>query len=162
MFKFTSILFLVVALATPCWAQTDTANKTTDGKASAEKKVDEAKRADIVKMLKLTGADKNAMQMIEQMISMQKNANPAVPADFWDKFVKEVNGEDLINLTVPSWEKHYTHDEIKELIKFYQSPIGKKMISVQPMIMQESMMAGQKWGMDIARKIAERLQKADF
>ena len=155
-------IFLVMTLmfcVSTAFAQNATQETTV---AESTKKVDEAKRADIVKMMKLTGADKMAMQMINQMIGMQRQSNPNIPAGFWDEFQKEIKPEELLELSVPAWAKHFTHDDIKELIKFYESPIGKKMIEVQPKVMQESMVAGQKWGMAIGRKIAERIQSNDY
>lgn len=37
------------------------------------------------------------------------------------------------------YDKYYTDKEIKELIAFYKSPVGKKTIDLTPEIMQESM-----------------------
>lgn len=132
----------------------------TQTEKQAEMKSDPAKRADIIKMMKLTGADKMAMTMIRNMIGVQRQSNPNVPGEFWDKLIENVNSDGLLELSANSWEKHFTHDEIRGLIKFYQSPLGKKMIAVQPKVMQESMVAGQQWSMSLGRKIAEELQKA--
>ena len=137
--------------------------ETAPPKEKAQKQeIDPAKKADIKKMLKLTGAGDMAKQMMGQMIGMQRQANPNVPADFWDEFMGEVNADELIDITVPSYDKHFTHEEIKALIQFYESPIGKKLVSQQPKVMQDSMVAGQKWGMKLASKIAMRLKDEGY
>jgi hypothetical protein len=46
---------------------------------------------------------------------------------------------ELINdVYYPAFSKHFTVAEIKELIAFYESPIGQKFISTTPTVMQES------------------------
>jgi hypothetical protein len=159
-------IFISISICGICLAQNPQEQpkqtNSTSGEAAKTNKVDEAKRADIMKMLELTGAGKLGLQAVEQMIGMQRQANPSVPSEFWDEFLAEIDVEELLQLSLPSYEKHFTHDEIKELIKFYESPVGKKMIAVQPQVMQESMVAGQKWGMDIARKITERLKSGGY
>jgi hypothetical protein len=46
---------------------------------------------------------------------------------------------ELINdVYYPAFSKHFTLAEIKELLAFYESPIGRKFISTAPTVMQES------------------------
>ena len=59
---------------------------------------------------------------------------------------------------IPIYDKYYTEDDIKQLTDFYQTPIGKKVISNTPLIMQESMQAGQSWGQKIGEKVIENLK----
>ncbi len=42
------------------------------------------------------------------------------------------------NVYYPAFSKHFTVAEIKELLAFYESPIGQKFISTTPTVMQES------------------------
>lgn len=47
--------------------------------------------------------------------------------------------DELINnVYYPALSKHFTVPEVEELIKFYESPVGQKYISVSPIVMQES------------------------
>ena len=43
----------------------------------------------------------------------------------------------------------YSHEEIRQIMDFYNSPIGKKMVEMNPVITQQSMMAAQSWGMEL-------------
>jgi len=142
------------------------ATQTTPSQGNASEPVlpgdSEAVKQDIRKLLKLTGADKIAKQMVSEMVKMQRRASPGVPAEFWDEFEKDAKPQDLLELSVPSYAKHLTHEEIKGLIKFYKSPLGKRLVEVQPMIVQESMIAGQKWGMKIGREAAEKMKAGGF
>ena len=62
----------------------------------------------------------------------------------WDKIK-----EDYIQI----YMSVYTEAEIQELITFYQSPIGQKMIDNMPMLMQKSMVISQKCLKNILPKI---------
>jgi hypothetical protein len=42
------------------------------------------------------------------------------------------------NVYYPALSKHFTVAEVEELIKFYETPVGQKYISVTPIVMQES------------------------
>ena len=111
------------------------------------------------KLLVLMGSGKLGMQVMQQMIGQFKTTMPKVPAKFWADFMKEVRPDDLIDLIVPIYDKHLNQGEVKAIIKFYESPAGKKLTSVLPQITQESMMAGQKWGMALGQKVVKRLQE---
>lgn len=145
---FFSLMIGAVALfSSPAFAQ-----------GQGQGKGDPAKLADIKKLMVLTGAGNIGIQVMSQLIGSLKQAIPA-SEDFWQGFMKEVNPDELINLVIPVYDKHLSHAEVKELIKFYETPVGKKMISVMPAITQESMQAGQKWGMDLAQRAKSKADK---
>ena len=72
--------------------------------------------------------------------------------------MREVHTDELIDLIVPVYDRNLTHDDVKELIRFYQSPTGRKFVSVLPKITQESMVVGEKWGRELAMKVMAKLQ----
>ncbi|MES1180206.1 MAG: DUF2059 domain-containing protein [Hyphomicrobium sp.] len=49
--------------------------------------------------------------------------------------------------------------EMKAVAEFYRSPVGSRLIEAQPQIMQESIMAGQRWGQRIGREIEEEARR---
>jgi len=123
---------------------------------------DAAKRADVVRLLQMTGAAKSAVQAIDLMLPMIKQAMPGVPDEVWKQFRSEIHEQDLIDLTYPIWDKHFTHDEIRELIRFYQSPVGQKILRETPAIQQESLVAGQKWSNALVDRILARLREKGY
>jgi uncharacterized protein len=84
---------------------------------------------------------------------------PNVPPTFWDEFQKEIDPNKLTEMCIPPYEKHLSHDDVKELIKFYESPVGQKLVKVQPQIMQECMQIGQKWGEEIGQKVVAKMKE---
>jgi hypothetical protein len=116
------------------------------------------KQKDIRKLLKITGSGELGTQVMSQMVGNMKKAMPQVPEKFWGDFMKEVRTDELVDLIVPIYDRNLSHDDVKELIKFYESPTGKKFVSVLPKITQESMGVGEKWGRDLAERVIKKLQ----
>jgi hypothetical protein len=49
--------------------------------------------------------------------------------------------------------------EMRAVAEFYRSAVGSKLIDVQPEIMQESILAGQRWGARIGQEIEEEARR---
>ena len=113
------------------------------------------KEQDIRKLLVLTGSDKLAEQIMDQMMV----ALDTIGGDksFWEGFRAEIDTEELIRMTIPIYDKHLTHEEIRGLIAFYQTPLGTKLIEKLPAITQDSMAAGMKWGEEVAQKAMAKM-----
>jgi len=114
----------------------------------------------IRELMVLTGAGDMGVQMMQGMMPELKKMVPQVPESFWTDLMKEVDPNELINLIVPVYAKHFSEEEIQETIKFYKSPAGRKMIQKQSLVMQESMAAGQQWGRQLAEKVIEKAKQA--
>jgi uncharacterized protein len=70
---------------------------------------------------------------------------------------------EMVDLTAALYAEKFTAAELREVTAFYISPIGKKMVSEQPGIMQRSMVAGMEWGRRIGveadRELRQELKK---
>ncbi|MGM8362547.1 DUF2059 domain-containing protein [Flavobacterium sp. ARAG 55.4] len=102
-----------------------------------------SKTEKINQLMELMGSGKMAIQMMNQMMESFKSSYSKVNDTFWEDFKKEIKAEDITNMIIPIYDKYYTENDIDQLIAFYNSPIGKKMIATMPQVMQESMVAGQ-------------------
>jgi uncharacterized protein len=133
---------------------------------------DPAFRADIVKMIELTGTSRMGHQMAtmisQQMLQMMKTQHPEVPAQNFD-VVREVAEKEFENAfegpnglqqrMVPLYAKYFTPAEVRELIAFYQSPLGQKSLSVMPALMQDAMTLGQRWAAEATPRVQEAIKK---
>ena len=137
---------------------------------SADEALTEGKRVDIKRLIEMTGVLKIAQQfsnvMSEQITQAIKNARPDIPPEMFDIVRDEVNqlvAESLydkngfVELTIPIYHKYLTHNDIKGLISFYQTDLGKKVIEVMPALTQECMVAGQYWGQALGPVIEQRV-----
>jgi hypothetical protein len=112
-------------------------------------------------MFEVSGSEATFSAAIKQMMSMQKQQNPNVSADLWNEMEKEflkTSMDDLVTMLVPVYKKHMTLADLKGLIKFYKSPVGKKFAEKTPMITAESMQVGQQWGMKIGQALVAKLK----
>jgi hypothetical protein len=152
------ICLIALGTYTPAFGQDSASGQLADR---------QAKEADIRRLLNLMGAGKVGAQMMDQMFSTIRNSmEQRVPAKVWDELVAEFKAEfgpdTLIELNVPIYAKHYTHDEIRQLISFYESPLGQKMTSVTPLIVKEAYEAGAAHGRQLIERIYEKLRNRGY
>jgi uncharacterized protein len=112
-------------------------------------------------LLDLVGATSLVKQSMDQMESTMRPllANSLPPGEYRDKLIElflekfrsKRDSSQVLALIIPIYDKYYTAQDIKELIHFYDSPIGKKMATVLPMVTSESQAAGSKWGEELGR-----------
>jgi uncharacterized protein len=129
---------------------------------AADQPADPQKEKDVRTLLELSGAAKMGQQMFDAVVGQVRKLHPDVPAEFWTEMAKEVDFDGLITQIVPVYANHFTDDEIKELIKFYESPVGRKLVHEQPAMMQESMGIGQKWGYELSVKVTKRMTEKGY
>ena len=74
-------------------------------------------------------------------------------------FLKEVDKSlpELYKAISKTYMEEFSHEDIKGMIKFYNSPLGQKVISKQGSMVQKNMMAGQSWGIKL-QAIAQKYQ----
>jgi hypothetical protein len=85
-------------------------------------------------------------QMNTQMTDVMVQALPCVPASYWHGFIDASGTQQLLDRMVPVYQSHFTADDVAGLLKFYQSPLGQKVITQMPLAMAEGMKVGQQWG----------------
>lgn len=146
--------------------------------ANAQTK-DETFRRDISRLLDVTGAGalgpQMATMMSSQVIDSMSKAQPNIPERVVvivkevlnTEFARAFSAPDgLLSNMVDIYARHFTHDEVLALLKFYQTPVGKKAISVLPVVAQESSAAGQAWAsanmLRIGSLVQERLRAEGF
>lgn len=128
----------------------------------ATAKLDPTKEADIRKLLMLTGTDKLVNQMLD---SMEESIRPlmtsSLPAGeyrgklvelFFEKFHSKAAGQQIIEMAIPAYAQYYTDDEVKQLIAFYETPLGQKTVEVTPQLMAAMQKGGQEWGENLGQE----------
>jgi|HubBroStandDraft_5_1064220.scaffolds.fasta_scaffold00695_3 hypothetical protein len=159
--KFQNALILAacsaftLAAASPAHAQaapgTAPAQKPAAQAAAPAEKLDPAKEAAIRHLLDLTEISKMG-DNISAGISreVQNAAGRAVAQDQVPKFMQEFSAKfttaapvsKVTDAIVPIYAKHFTLEEIQGLTKFYESPLGQKLVKEMPAVVQESQNVG--------------------
>ena len=100
-----------------------------------------------------------ALQVIEQALPAHRAANPRVPAAFWDRFLEQARARrgELEDGYVALYDRNFTTAELRGLVAFYESPIGKRFVEVQPALTREGMAMGQEWGTRIGADVGRTL-----
>lgn len=109
-----------------------------------------------------SGSGKLGIQVMNTMIQSYKQQNSSIPSEFWEAFMKEVSGDELVDLVAPIYTKYFTPEELTQLLAFYNSPIGQKVVEKTPYIMQESMGVGREWGLKISQKIVDKMKEQGY
>ena len=118
---------------------------------------------DIKKFFEVSGTEASFKNIVPMMIDNFKQ-NPgfsAVPTEFWDDFSTEAltSFKELLGEMSAVYKKHFTHEDIKQMIVFYESPIGKKFVEKQPLVQSESYVLGSEWGKKLGEKVVCKIQE---
>ena len=137
----------------------------------APSRIDPVKEADIRELMDVTGAKDIGQQLmtagIAQFRASVAESQPDNPrakqfADsFAARFEKNFDPRALTETVIPIYDKHLSHEDLKELLAYYQSPFGQRMLKVLPVVAHESQLAGFTLGQKAAQKTMEEL-KADY
>lgn len=128
-----------------------------------EKKEDIQKLIELIDVKKI--ADEVSAVVVNQITMSLKNSDKQIPDSYYIIIREEIPIflTEQISLfmerVIPIFDKYYTHEEIKGLIEFYETPLGRKLIEKQPAITVETIQAALEWSQSLEALLAERLQK---
>lgn len=107
-------------------------------------------KADVLKLISISGADAQIKMVKPQILNM-------VPENKKENFSKDFDASvpSLLDKMVNIYMEIYTPADIKAMIVFYESPVGKKMSEKAAELGQKSMQAGQEWSQELQGLIAK-------
>ena len=127
------------------------------------------KKADIQRLLDMTGVLAIAQQMTSQiMVQLTrdlKDRRPDIPQRVIDVLRQEVHGvlrdklPAFVETVAPLYHRYFTHDDIRGMIQFYSTELGQKVIRVLPPLVQDTMRAGQQWGQSLGPELDRRIKE---
>lgn len=155
-------LLLVSTLALSGYAQSQSQGSIPDPNAP----VPPEKAKAIRHLLEVTGSAKLGQQLMDQLFATRRAMTRQVPGSVWDELEKEFRAEfqsgKVTEMVIPIYSKYFSEEEINALIAFYDTPVGKKTVSVMPQILAESMQVGMQWGAEIIRRLEQRLKEKGY
>ena len=163
--KKTKILFFIF-FTIFCSAQNDTNNLSIFDKIASEMKEfkldttavpNDKLSKRIEKLIRLKGGF-NINEAIEFKISEERNKENAPMEELAkiEAFFKDGNGKKwLNNAIIWIYRKQFTLKEINQLIRFYKSSVGQKMSEKFPILMIQSLKAGE----EIKENFIQQLKK---
>lgn len=154
--KMTFLYFLILTLPLSVFAQKNTDSTSREGqqkaeampppKAEAAPKVSASYKAKVKKLMEVTNMADNQQAVIERLAdSLVKDAKDPIKAKkaTVDYFKDVLSIDALLDDVAQVYSKHFSESEVKKLVDFYQSPLGKKAATKMPEVNRDMMMIGQ-------------------
>lgn len=128
-------------------------------KASSAAGPGEARMTLALRVLELSRASESIVTAIETGMPAQRASSPDLPSEFFDLMVTKAKAgaDSLARLLAPVYADLFTEQELTDLVKFYESPLGQRMAELQPQIFVRSSEIGQKWGMQLGLAVMQEL-----
>jgi TonB family protein len=109
--------------------------------------VDPETAADIRRLLEVTGADKLTSMIFNSFMGpIREELVRSLPASedrekiadrFIQKMEERASSGELIDVLIPIYAKHFTHEDLKNSLAFFESPSGRHFLQEQPAYLQE-------------------------
>ena len=140
------------------------------GGASKQSELEPDLQRDIRRLMNaVMGGDEELLESMKQDVvqrtrmEVNRRAPGSLPKNFekfMEKTTQEIFERDLDELTSPMislYAEHYTHEEIKELIQFYESPLGQKVRRVTQESLPEESARFLQWSHSVDLEIEKEL-----
>jgi uncharacterized protein len=114
-------------------------------------------RADIERLVNMTGGTARGAQLaslasdaflngIRQTVpSIQPRLIEIVREVLNSEFDRAFNGPEMMDKVVALYARYFTHEDVKGMLAFYQSDLGRKAIAAMPSLTREAAAIGQQW-----------------
>ena len=113
----------------------------------------DAFKADVVKAIELSGANSSMDAVKKQVLGMIPESKHTEFLKEFDVVINSINEEQVKNFM-----EVYTHDDIKEMIKFYSTPTGKKIKEKAGVLAEKNMAMQQTIGMQMQGILMKYMQ----
>ena len=111
--------------------------------------------AAIRQLIGVLGVSVNGGKLIDQLFEAYRRAFPQIPPAVWDEVRTQLATEEFADLQVAVYKKHFSLDEIKGLLQFFQSPVGQRYVQEMPALLIDGLAMGQ----EFSRRTTERLRR---
>lgn len=110
-------------------------------------------KSDVMKVIEMSGSNATMDAAKKQVLAMIPSDKQAEFTKEFDVIIKSISEQQAKNFM-----EVYTHDDIKAMIKFYESPVGKKMQEKAPILAEKAMAMQQANMMEIQGLMMKYMQ----
>lgn len=111
--------------------------------------------AQVHQLMVLTKTDHLTKQMMDGMMPYMKQALPFLPADVLSDFQARMEKVDFEPMAVEAYQKRLSTEDAAQVIAFYQTPAGQRIIASMPQIVAETQQAGAQLGQKLMAETME-------
>jgi hypothetical protein len=112
--------------------------------------------AQVREILQMTGGNDLKHQMMEGMLPMMQQMLPYMPDKVVDDFRHSLEMADFDAAMVRTFQAHLSTEDATQIIAFYKSPAGQRMIGVMPQIQNDWQEAGEALGQQVMLEVIQR------
>lgn len=143
-------LFLI-GLTSPANAQAPAAPQPSPAALLLAKQIVEIKGVQNVFAPLVRGVVEKTKQMFMQTNFMWEKDLNEVAAIEEKKYAPRVS--ELVDATARIYAQHFTEQELRQLLAFYQSPIGRKALVEEPKVLDDAMAYAGNWGDNLSQEV---------
>jgi len=127
-----------------------------------------AQRQVILRFVEAIGGKELIQQCVRQNMGIVKRLRPDIPAEQLPAVEREITAlveekiaapGGLAEQVLPVFAKHFTAKEMRELAAFYESPVGRKAVSVMPGALREAKDVAQRMAIGMIPEISQRVNE---
>jgi hypothetical protein len=112
------------------------------------------------------GGPQQTSQVIDKIIEAYRKAMPDVPNRVWQEITpqlkKDFGPDKMAEFLTPVYASRFTQDEIRQLVAFFQSPVGRKWFQKFGELQQGSYNAGNALGFLLGERISQTLKAKGY
>jgi len=140
--------------------------------AASAQTPDPAFRQDILKLMDVMGVNALGQQMgtmaSRQIVEATRKSKPDVSQRALDIITEVVQAKFTTGFTAPKglrdrmeslYATSFTHDEVRGLLAFYGTDLGRKLLMVMPQIALQTAQLGQQWANELAPEAQAEVQR---
>jgi hypothetical protein len=147
-----ALLVLAAAgLAAPASAQAPTANPPSPAALLLAKQIVEIKGVRDAFQPIVIGVVEKTKQLFMQTNFMWQKDIDDIAAGLQKKYDPRVS--ELTDASARIYATHFTEQELRDLLAFYQSPLGQKELAEEPKITEESMVYAGSWADNLSSEV---------
>lgn len=159
MLPVVALLFTLSLGAVPAAAQTPAAPAQAEGEGAAPKKIDPTLEKEIRKLLRVSKGNESGGMILDGMLNSLKRSMSTIPESFWKELPRKDFLERFDEELVRIYAQHLTLEEVRGLIKFYESPLGKSALEKMRLISMDAAKAGHDFSSDVLRWVMDEAEK---
>ncbi|AZA86915.1 DUF2059 domain-containing protein [Chryseobacterium shandongense] len=122
----------------------------------------QTKQEKIKELISLSGAFPISRGIPKEVIATYKKKYDNVPESEWTALEQKITIDALINNVIEIYASRFTESEVDELLVFYKSDLGRKMIRHSQDMIHEIQTATGNWAMKVTEIINNHLVKKGY
>ncbi len=111
-------------------------------------------KKDVLRFMEMSGATAPIKSVAEQIKTM-------VPEEQHEEFQKDFDATlpSLFSKIADAYMEEFTHQDIKQILAFYESEVGRKLSDKQAILYDKAEQAGEHWGLDLQLVMMKYMQE---